>query len=88
MAGRGGAIPGSGRKRKEDEKRIMDIVSPYVPGAIETIVNIMNTAKRDADRVSAAKLLLSYAWGMPPQFVGLSGDDGQGIEIIVHEKRS
>lgn len=72
---RGGAIPGNGRKPKADEERIRDITSPYVPGAIETVVKIMQNAEKDSDRLAAAKLLLSYNWGLPRQQTDIDVSD-------------
>jgi len=80
---RGGAIPGNGRKKKEDEQRIRDLTSPYVPGAIEAVVKIMQTAEKDSDRLAAAKLILAYNWGQPPQFIGLSGGSEEAIQINI-----
>lgn len=59
----------AGRKPKADEDKIRELTSPHVPGAIEAVVNILKTAEKDSDRVAAAKLLLSYAWGTPKQSV-------------------
>lgn len=81
MAGRGGAIPGNGRKSKAEEARMRDKVSPYVKNAIETVVNIMMTASRDADRLAAAKLIIAYYAGQPPQSVELSGHDNSNIVV-------
>ena len=70
MAGKGGARKGAGRKPKADEQRIRDLTSPYVPEAIETVVAILkDTEAKTADRISASKLLLSYAWGTPKQTI-------------------
>lgn len=79
---RGGAIPGNGRKPKADEMRIRDVLSPYIPGAIETVVNIMQNGEKEADRLSAAKLLLSYAWGQPKQQIELPPDSSINISLI------
>ena len=81
MAGKGGVIPGQGRKPKADEQRIRDLLSPYVDGAIETIVNIMSNGEKEADRLSAAKLLLSYAWGQPKQQVDMT-TGGENINTV------
>ena len=72
MAGRGGAIPGNGRKKKADEQRIRDLTSPYVSGAIECVVAIMQNGERESDRLAAAKLLLAYHFGQPSQAVDLT----------------
>ena len=84
MAGKGGAIPGNGRKPKADEDRIRDITSPYVPNAIETIVRIMEHGEKEADRLAAAKLLLSYNWGLPRQRLDATSD-GKPINITIVE---
>ncbi len=70
MAKRGGVRKGAGRKSKDEEKRIRDIASPYTTDAIETVISIMGDEKsKAADRISCAKLLLAYTFGMPKQTV-------------------
>lgn len=66
---RGGAIPGNGRKRKDEEMRIRDLVSPYIPGAIDCVVKIMKHGKKEADRLAASKLLIEYWAGKPKQVI-------------------
>ena len=83
MAGRGGAIPGNGRKKKDDEMRIRDLVSPYVPGAIEKVVHIMQNAPRPADQLAAAKLLIEYGYGYPQQSVDVSGNPFENVIINI-----
>ena len=81
---RGGAIPGNGRKRKDDEMRIRDLTSPYVADAIAKVVNIMNNADEHADQLAAAKLLLAYHYGQPSQSVDLSSvGEALRMNIIV-----
>jgi hypothetical protein len=55
----------AGRKPKDEEKRIRDLTSPYIDGAIETVVSIMKTAEKESDQLAAAKLLLAYHFGNP-----------------------
>jgi hypothetical protein len=57
-----------------------DKVSPYIPEAIETVVNIMRVADKPADRLAAAKLLIAYYAGQPPQFIDHT-TDGKAISI-------
>lgn len=64
---RGGKRPNAGRKSKADEERLRDILSPYRTETIDTVVNIMRKGDKDADRLAAAKLLMSYDWGLPKQ---------------------
>jgi len=82
MAGKGGARPNSGRKSKADEQRIRDLTSPYVEGAIEKVVNIMQGADKASDQLAAAKLLLEYHFGKPKQQTDItSGGDKINIPI-------
>lgn len=69
---RGGAIPGNGRKKKADEQRIRDLTSPYVAGAIEKVVAIMQRGEKESDQLAAAKLLLAYHFGQPSQSVDMT----------------
>lgn len=85
MAGKGGAIPGNGRKSKAEEARMRDKVSPYIPQAIETVVKIMQTAEKEADKLAAAKLLIAYYAGQPPQFMDVTSD-GKSININIIER--
>lgn len=71
---RGGVRPNSGRKPKADEERLRDLLNPYVPEAIECVVNIMRNGEKDADKLQAAKLLIAYLYGQPTQAVEHSGD--------------
>jgi hypothetical protein len=59
----------AGRKPKADEARIRDLVSPYTDGAIASVIDIMQTAEKDSDRLAAAKLILAYRFGQPPQHI-------------------
>ena len=59
----------AGRKSKADEMRIRDLTSPYVVGAIDKVVKIMNNAEKESDQLAAAKLLLAYHFGQPSQSI-------------------
>jgi hypothetical protein len=66
MAGTGGARPNSGRKPKDEENKIRDLMKPYSLDAIKCLVNIViNIKSKDADRISASKLILAYTYGNP-----------------------
>ena len=64
---KGGKRKGAGRKSKDEEKRIRDLVSPYVDGAIEKVVSIMMNGDKSSDQLAAAKLILEYRFGKPEQ---------------------
>ena len=66
---RGGAREGAGRKPKADEAKIRELTSPYIDGAIDKVVEIMNNADKHSDQLAAAKLLLAYHFGNPSQSV-------------------
>jgi len=80
----GGYRPGAGRKPLTEELKVRELVSPYVPGALQTLVDIMENAKRPQDKTTAAKILLSYAWGTPSQHIDHT-TDGDKIEHITFE---
>jgi len=70
MAGRGGAIPGNGRKSKDEENRIRDLMKPHSEKAIQCLANIIaNREARDADRISASKLIIEYTYGKPKESI-------------------
>ena len=70
MAGKGGARPGSGRKPKDEENRIRDLMKPYSLDAVKCLANIIkNEDARDSDRISASKLVIEYTYGKPKETV-------------------
>jgi len=64
---KGGKRAGAGRKSKDEEKRIRDLVSPYVDGAIQKVIDIMVNGDKSSDQLAAAKLILEYRFGKPEQ---------------------
>jgi hypothetical protein len=72
---RGGKRPNSGRKSKAEEQRIRDILSPYRDETILKVVTIMRSAEKESDQLAAAKLLMSYDWGLPKQSVDVTSDN-------------
>ena len=85
MAGKGGVIPGQGSKSKAEEASMRDMVSPYNPQAIERVVQIMQTGEKDSDRLAAAKLLIAYYAGQPPQFMDVTSD-GKSVSVNIIER--
>ena len=82
MAGKGGARLGAGRKPKADEERLSDMLSPYIPHAIEKVVEIMTNGKQQKDQLAAAKLLIEYQFGKPRQSTDITSD-GEKINIPI-----
>lgn len=80
MAGSGGLRQGSGRKKKVDEERIRDLTSPYISGAIDCVVNIMQNGEKESDRLAAAKLMMAYHFGQPTQMVNTKLDTSNVIK--------
>jgi hypothetical protein len=70
MAGKGGARPNAGRKTKDEESRIRDLMKPHSLDAINCLVKIMkNEENRANDRISAAKLIIEYTYGKPKETI-------------------
>jgi hypothetical protein len=70
MAGKGGAIAGSGRKPKDEENRIRDLMKPHSIEAIQCLANIVKSGtSKDADKISAAKLIIAYTYGNPKETI-------------------
>lgn len=79
----------AGRKPKAVEKTIKEYTEPHIAEAIETVVNVMKTAKKDSDQLAAAKILMEYNWGRPQQStdVTTNGKDlNLPITTWVHDK--
>jgi len=79
---KGGAREGAGRKPKADEEKLSKLLSPYIPHAIEKVVEIMTNGKQQRDQLAAAKLLLEYQFGKPKQSTDITSD-GEKISIPV-----
>lgn len=79
MGQRGGARPNSGRKPKDEENRIRDLMKPYSLDAVKCLANIIkNEDARDSDRISASKLVIEYTYGKPKETVeNINIDAGQ-----------
>jgi hypothetical protein len=70
MEKRGGVRPNSGRKSKDEESRIRDLMKPYSLDAVQCLANIVVNAKsKDADKISASKLILAYTYGNPKETI-------------------
>lgn len=67
---RGGVRPNSGRKPKDEENRIRDLMKPYSIDAVVSLADIIRSEKsRDADKISAAKLIIAYTYGQPKETI-------------------
>lgn len=67
---KGGSRPGAGRKSKDEENRIRDLMKPYSLDAIKCLVNIIKSdSSRDSDKISASKLIIEYTYGKPKETV-------------------
>jgi hypothetical protein len=70
MAGTVGARPGAGRKPKDEENRIRDLMKPYSLDAVRCLAEIVaNKDAKDSDRISASKLIIAYTYGNPKDTV-------------------
>ncbi len=70
MSNRGGARPNSGRKPKDEENRIRDLMLPYSLDAIQCLANIIvDESSRANDKISASKIIIEYCYGKPKETV-------------------
>jgi hypothetical protein len=82
MVTHGGKRQGAGRKPVVMEKSIKELVSPYMKDAVETVIEILtNKGAKEADRLTAAKLLLAYGYGNPKSEVDLNNNIQGSIPI-------
>lgn len=66
----GGARKGAGRKPKDEEQKIRDLMKPYSLDAIQCLANIIVDDKaRHSDKISASKLIIEYTYGKPKETV-------------------
>lgn len=60
----------AGRKPKDEEHRIRDLMKPYSLDAVQCLAGIIvNTKSKDADKISASKLILAYTYGNPKETI-------------------
>ena len=60
----------AGRKPKDEEQRIRDLMKPYSLDAIQCLANIIVDEKaRHSDKISASKLIIEYTYGKPKETV-------------------
>lgn len=60
----------AGRKPKAEEERIRDLMKPYSIDAVVCLADIIRSEKsRDADKISAAKLIIAYTYGQPKETI-------------------
>lgn len=70
MSNRGGVRPNSGRKPKDEENRIRDLMMPYSLDAIQCLANIIQDEKSRAnDKISASKIIIEYCYGKPKETI-------------------
>ena len=66
----GGARIGAGRKPKDEEQKIRDLMKPYSLDAIQCLANIILDDKaRHSDKISGSKLIIEYTYGKPKETV-------------------
>ncbi len=56
---------------------VRDYARRFTLPAIRELARIMQSAKKDADRIKAATAILDRGWGKPVQSVDFQGDSGQ-----------
>lgn len=60
----------AGRKPKDEENRIRDLMKPHSEEAIRCLSSIVkDTEQRASDRISASKIIIEYTYGKPKETV-------------------
>lgn len=79
----------AGRKPKDEENRIRDLMKPHSEEAIRCLSSIVkDTEQRASDRISASKIIIEYAYGKPKETVDTKLDlSNFNIKDIVKFKR-
>lgn len=87
IPGSGGKKGRSGRKSKAEEMGLKALLDKCwtVKDREACIMKLAKTANDPlaGDRMDAAKLLMSYAFGKPKESIEHSGKDGEAFEIVV-----
>lgn len=81
MAGTGGRRPGAGRKPKEYEADLAEILKrSFLPEDREAVFKRLIADSKSGDH-RATQILLAYAYGKPTERVEISGRDGGPVPI-------
>ena len=60
----------AGRKSKDEENRIRDLMKPHSINAIECLGKIITDPNaKDTDKISACKLIIAYTYGNPKETI-------------------
>jgi hypothetical protein len=77
----GGPRPNSGRKPKDEEKRITQLMSPHSQKAIDALVRIIEDKEaKYNDVISASKIVIEYTYGKAKETVETT--DNTIIKVI------
>jgi hypothetical protein len=74
----GGARAGAGRKRKEEEKSLIEKLKPYENAALFALANAIEDGKD-----WAVKLFFQYRYGIPKQIVDQNPNSDNEIHIKI-----
>jgi hypothetical protein len=80
MAGKGGAMPGAGRKSKADELRLSAIMDDI--GNTEAVLKVLYKNALDPKNVADRQLWLAYKYGKPKD------NEGLPTEMIINVLRN
>ena len=83
MAGRGGVIPGQGRKSKAQEAGLAEMIDSAI--SREDWRKVFKKAIEKAHRgdMFAARLILEYRFGRPAQSLKVSGDAASPLSVLI-----
>lgn len=66
--------------RPKELAQVKELARAHTVEAVETLVEVMKTARSAVARIMAADSVLNRGWGKPTQAVELTGKDGRPIQ--------
>ena len=75
-------VSGNPSGRKRVVKTIQELARKYTDECVEALVDVLKQGENPA-RVAAAKVLLAYGYGSPPDSVQITGPDNGPVKHIV-----
>ena len=73
--------------RPKDEHRVAELARSFTAEAIETLVNLMRTAKDERVRGTAAQAILDRGWGKPKTEISLEKKQDYFSALITVNER-
>jgi hypothetical protein len=82
--GKSGNPSGSSKERIAANKALAELLKPYEPKAIETLIDLMQNSRVDSVRLRAAEILFDRVHGKAVQRVG---GEGEPLQVYLKNYR-